>query len=135
MPSFATTRRSPDPQAIAPDGTAVRLLLSLAGGSFAHFELAQGKTSLAVAHRTVEEIWYFTSGRGELWRKQDGEEAVVAVEAGVCVTIPLGAAFQFRALGDQPLAFVAITMPPWPGDDEAFAAKGPWRADVARGVE
>jgi mannose-6-phosphate isomerase-like protein (cupin superfamily) len=46
------------------------------------------------------------------------------------VTIPLGTHFQFRADPDAPLAFVAVTMPPWPGADEAFVVEGPWRATV-----
>ena len=62
-----------DPVATAPDGTHVRILPTLAGGSFAHFVLAPGKTSLAVAHRTVEEIWYFLDGRGEIWRRFSDE--------------------------------------------------------------
>ena len=57
--------------AIAPDGSDVRVLLALAGGSMAHFELAPGETSIAVAHRTVEEIWFFLAGRGDMWRQQD----------------------------------------------------------------
>ena len=67
---FETKSLGPTPDAVAPDGTAVRLLLSLSGGSFAHFELAAGAVSHAVAHRTVEEIWYFVSGSGEVWRRQ-----------------------------------------------------------------
>jgi len=53
----------------APDGSNVRLLVSGRNGSMAHFELPPGQTSRAVAHRTVEEIWYFLAGRGEMWRK------------------------------------------------------------------
>jgi mannose-6-phosphate isomerase-like protein (cupin superfamily) len=85
----------------------------------AHFELAPGRTSIAVTHRTVEEIWFFLSGSGEMWRRQGEREEIVPVERGVCVTIPLGTHFQFRATGTEPLAAVAVTMPPWPGDDEA----------------
>jgi mannose-6-phosphate isomerase-like protein (cupin superfamily) len=44
----------------------------------------------------------------------------------VCVTIPLGTHFQFRSLGNEPLAAVAVTMPPWPGDGEAYEVAGPW---------
>ena len=50
------------------------------------------------------------SGRGEMWRRQGAREEVVAVQAGVCLTIPLGTHFQFRSLGDQPLAAVGVTM-------------------------
>jgi mannose-6-phosphate isomerase-like protein (cupin superfamily) len=36
----------------------------MSGGSMAHFELAAGKTSRSVTHRTVDEIWYFLEGLG-----------------------------------------------------------------------
>ena len=52
---------------------------------------------------------------------------------GTSLTIPLGTAFQFRADTDGPLAFVAITMPPWPGMDEAAPAQGPWAPTVSAG--
>jgi mannose-6-phosphate isomerase-like protein (cupin superfamily) len=54
------------------------------------------------------------------------------VEAGVSLTIPLGTHFQFRCLGDDPLVFVAITMPPWPGGDEAATVEGAWMPTVRR---
>ena len=50
------------PDVVAPDGSDVRILPGLAGGGMAHFELAPGETSIAVVHRTVEEIWFFVSG-------------------------------------------------------------------------
>ena len=124
--SFDTRRLAAARDAVAADGSEVRMLLALPGGSMAHFELPPGHTSTAVAHRTVEEIWFFVSGRGQMWREQAGREEVVAVESGVAVTIPLGTRFQFRATGDVPLAAVAVTMPPWPGDGEAYAVDGPW---------
>ena len=125
------TRRLPGPRdAVAPDGSDVRVLLRLEGGSMAHFELAPGRTSTPVSHRTVEEIWFFLAGRGEFWRKQGQREEVVAVEPGVCVTIPLGTHFQFRSFGSEPLAAVGVTMPPWPGDGEATQVAGPWQATL-----
>jgi mannose-6-phosphate isomerase-like protein (cupin superfamily) len=117
--------------AVAPDGTAVRLLLSLAGGSLAHFELPAGAVSHAVTHRTVEEIWFVISGRGSIWRRRDSVERIEPLAPGTSLTIPLGTAFQFRADAGLPLAFVAITMPPWPGMDEAMLVLGPWAPTVA----
>ena len=111
--------------ATAPDGTAVRLLLSLAGGSMAHFELPAGAVSHAVTHRTVEEIWFVVSGRGAIWRRQGDVESIDPLGPGTSLTIPLGAAFQFRADAGSALAFVAITMPPWPGMEEAVSVAGP----------
>jgi mannose-6-phosphate isomerase-like protein (cupin superfamily) len=119
--------------ATAPDGTAVRLLLSLAGGSMAHFELPAGAVSHAVTHRTVEEIWFVVSGRGAIWRRQGDVESIDPLGPGTSLTIPLDAAFQFRAEAGSALAFVAITMPPWPGMDEAVSAEGPWAPTVAAG--
>ncbi len=129
-----TTRRLPGAyDAIAPDGSEVRILLGLQGGSMAHFQLAPGLTSLAVTHRTVEEIWFFLSGRGEMWRSQREREEVVPVEPGICLTIPLGTRFQFRSLGDVPLAAIGVTMPPWPGEGEAFIVQGKWEPVVTLG--
>ena len=92
----------------------------------ARFELASGRTSRAVAHRSVDEIWLFVSGRGEMWRKQAKREEVVEVDAGVCVTIPCGTHFQFRSLGGDALVAIGVTMPRWPGNDEALPVHGKW---------
>jgi mannose-6-phosphate isomerase-like protein (cupin superfamily) len=132
MTGFATIRLPTARDAIAPDGSDVRLLLSLKAGGMAHFSLAPGETSTAVVHRTVEEIWFFLSGRGEMWRRQGDQSGMVDVFAGVCLTIPTGTCFQFRSLGNEPLAAIGITMPPWPGDGEAVVVTGPWRATVPR---
>lgn len=127
---FETARLPVSPSAIAPDGTDVRVLLGVTGGSFAHFELPPGKISHAVTHRTIEEIWYFLGGRGEMWRKQGDLEEIVPVEGGVCLTVPLGTHFQFRSYGYEPLVVVVVTMPPWPGGDEAYQVDGHWTPTV-----
>ena len=132
MRNFATKHLPPTRDLVATDGSDVRILLALAGGGMAHFELKPNRTSKAITHRTVEEIWYFLSGHGQMWRSQNGQAAVVDVYPGVCITIPLGTHFQFRSLGDQPLAAVAVTMPPWPGDGEAVVVTGAWDASTCR---
>jgi mannose-6-phosphate isomerase-like protein (cupin superfamily) len=119
---------------IAPDGSDVRVLLSLKGGSLAHFELAAGQTSVAVAHHNVEEIWFFLNGYGEMWRKLGETERVISVEPGICITIPVGTHFQFRSFGDEPLQAIGVTMPPWPGPGEAFFIEGKWEATVKPGT-
>ena len=128
---FATKHLAMQRDVIAPDGSDVRVLLQLAHGGMAHFELAPGQTSKAVVHRTVEEIWYFLSGRGQMWRQHNGQAEVVDVYPGVCLTIPLGTRFQFRSSGDEPLAAIGVTMPPWPGDGEATVVPGEWQPTVA----
>jgi mannose-6-phosphate isomerase-like protein (cupin superfamily) len=108
----------------------VRILLGLEGGGMAHFELSPGEISTAVTHKTVEEIWFFLQGRGEMWRRQNGEETIVPVDPGVCLTIPLGTEFQFRSYGHEPLAAIGVTMPPWPGEGEAVVVRGKWEPTV-----
>lgn len=127
MSEFATTRTPSERTAIASDGSDVRALLRLAGGSMAHFELGAGKTSRAVTHRTIEEIWYVLSGHGHMWRKPGEREEIVALEPGMCLTIPLGTHFQFRASAAGPISAVGVTMPPWPGEGEAVPVAGPWQ--------
>lgn len=132
MAEFGTKCLPVSRDTVAPDGSDVRILLEVTGGGMAHFELAQGETSAAVAHRTVEEIWFFLSGCGEMWRKQNHREEIVQVCAGVCITIPLGTHFQFRSFGPEPLAAIGATMPPWPGGCEAYIVEGKWEATGPR---
>ena len=131
-PPFETRSLPEQPDAVAPDGSNVRILLALQGGSMAHFELLPGGVSTAVAHRTVEEIWYILGGAGEMWRKQGNLEEIVPLAPGTSLTLPLGTAFQFRTTGSAPLTAVAITMPPWPGDNEAYEVEGHWRSTQKR---
>lgn len=112
---------------LAPDSSEIRLLPDMNLGGLAHCTLPVGGVSSAVYHKTVEEIWYFLEGQGQVWRKKDDREEVVDVVPGVSLTIPTGTRFQFRNTGNQPLRFVIATMPPWPGPDEAVAVEvGRW---------
>ena len=130
MQSFASMRLPVERTEVAPDGSDVRVLLVLAGGGLAHFELAPGQTSRAVTHKTVEEIWFFLTGRGEMWREQGGVSETIEVSPGTCLTIPLGTRFQFRSSGDEPLSALGVTMPPWPGEGESSFVEGPWQSTV-----
>jgi aspartate racemase len=129
-PTFQTKPLPANRDVIAPDGSDVRVLLGVRGGGLAHFELAAGQTSIAVRHRSVEEVWYFLSGKGEMWRKSGDDEEVVAVSPAVCITIPLGTSFQFRAGGEEPLTAIGATIPPWPGAGEALIVRGAWEPTV-----
>ncbi len=130
---FDTRALPTDHDVVAPDGSEVRILVALDRGSAAHFRLASGQTSVAIRHRSVDEIWYVVSGAGEMWRRTEQREETVPLRPGTCVSIPAATAFQFRTTGPDDLAAVAITMPPWPGDGEAIACAGPWIATVAPG--
>lgn len=127
MTAFDTKHLPPEPDEVAPDGSDVRVLLGVQGGLMAVYELAPGQVSTAVKNQTIEEVWYFVSGRGLMWRKQEAREEIVPLEHGICVTIPLGTHFQFRAFNDEPLIAVGVTIPPWPGTDEQVVVQGPWQ--------
>lgn len=114
--------------ALAPDGSEIRVLAATSSGSMAHCSLPPGATSVAVAHKTVEEVWYFLAGTGEVWRKLGEREEVIEVSLGASLAIPLGTHFQFRNTGDIPLEFVLATTPPWPGHAEAYRVPGRWPA-------
>jgi mannose-6-phosphate isomerase-like protein (cupin superfamily) len=91
-----------------------------------HFRLNAGQVAKAITHRTVEEIWFIVTGRGEMWRKQGEHEETVLLEPGVCLTIPLDTHFQFRASATEAFSAIGVTMPPWPGKEEAVHVAGPW---------
>jgi mannose-6-phosphate isomerase-like protein (cupin superfamily) len=108
----------------APDGSLIRELLALRGGGLAHCTLPPGGVSQAVVHKAVEEIWYCVSGLGQVWRKLSEAGEIVDFIPGVCLTIPLGAYFQFRNTDAAPLCFLIATMPTWPGSGEATLLPG-----------
>ena len=124
--SFVTRHRSEAPDVMAPDGSEVRILAATARGSMAQFTLPPGAVSKPVAHHTVEEVWLVMTGTGRMWRKLGSTEEVVPLSPGVSLAIPVGAHFQFRNDGDEPLDCAGVTMPPWPGMDEAYAVDGKW---------
>ncbi|GIM89244.1 cupin domain-containing protein [Paractinoplanes toevensis] len=126
---FETVALAGAPIVTAPDGSSVRPLCALPGaGSFAHFRLEAGAVAKAVVHATVQEIWYVVGGAGTMWRRRGDIAETVDLRPGLCLTIPLGTEFQFRAAALEALEVVAATMPPWPiaSDSEATVVDGPW---------
>lgn len=71
---YQTTKLKDKPDDIAPDGSEIYLLTNLKGGGMCVCQLPTGKTSKAVCHRTVEEMWFFLSGEGEVWQKMISEK-------------------------------------------------------------
>jgi mannose-6-phosphate isomerase-like protein (cupin superfamily) len=119
------------PSYIAPDGSEIRELVKVERGSMAHFRLAAGRTSKAVAHHTVDELWYVTSGRGQMWLSSERDDGrIIDLQPGVSIAIPPKTRFQFRATGEQPLDVVGVTMPKWPGAHEAYEVEGAWTPHV-----
>lgn len=127
MTSFVTRELPADADVLAPDGSEVRLLAAGRMGSMAHFSLAPGAVSKAIVHRTVEELWFITSGQGRMWRKAGDEDIITELKPGLSLLIPAGTSFQFRCDGGEPLQAVGVTMPPWPGAEEAVFVEGPWK--------
>lgn len=132
MPStaFDTKIANSAPDVIATDGCEVRVLCATSRGGMALFTLAPGKVARAVAHHTIEEVWFVTRGRGRMWRKANDREEVTELAPGVSISIPTGTHFQLSCDGDEPLEAVAATMPPWPGDGEAYIVAGKWASTV-----
>ena len=132
LPEFipALGRRGDSPDAVAPDGSQIRFLIDASHGashaSVVEVTLPAGQVSRPVRHRTVEEVWYILEGSGQVWRcPQDAapdEAPPVDVSPGDALVIPTGWSFQFAAGPGVALRFLCVTMPPWPGEDEAEAA-------------
>jgi mannose-6-phosphate isomerase-like protein (cupin superfamily) len=118
------------PDVTATDGSEVRILCELSRGGMAMFTLMPGAVSKAVAHRTVEEIWCVIRGRGRIWRRLGDQEEMADLVPGMSVAISTGTHFQFRNDGAQPLDIIGATMPPWPGDGEAYVVDGRWEPTV-----
>jgi mannose-6-phosphate isomerase-like protein (cupin superfamily) len=128
--SVAAVHVDDAPEVVAPDGSAVRVLVRTESGSMARFSLPPFAVSRAVAHRTVDELWYFLAGKGRMWLRSGNEETFIDVAGEISVAVPVGTAFQFRSDTAEPLQAVGVTMPPWPGEAEAVPVAGPWQPTV-----
>jgi mannose-6-phosphate isomerase-like protein (cupin superfamily) len=111
---------------VAPDGSEIYLLSNGTHGSLCQCLLPEGAVSLAVLHKTVEELWYVLDGEGEVWRSRLCDDVPVLVRNGSSLVIPPQVPFQFRNTGTGSLKFLITTMPPWPGAHEFRSEKGFW---------
>jgi mannose-6-phosphate isomerase-like protein (cupin superfamily) len=127
MGSFQSLAAADAPVVTAPDGSRVRIGPAVAAGSAAIFELDAGQVASAVVHASVDELWFVHAGRGRLWRAGGGVEETVELLPGLMLSIPCGTRFQFCAADDQGLVVFGVTLPPWPGPQEASAVVGPFR--------
>ena len=115
------------PDAHSPAGAEIRYLMEGETGSMIHATVPPGQVNRATVHATVSEFWHILSGRGLIWRRDAGAEETTVLEPGVSIDIPVGTAFQYRCAGVNPLEFLCISMPRWPGDEEATVIEGPWK--------
>jgi mannose-6-phosphate isomerase-like protein (cupin superfamily) len=118
------------PDAKSPAGADIRYLMDGKTGNMIHSTVPPHQINKATVHATVSEFWYILEGHGKIWR-DDGEESMVTdLVPGVSIDVPVGTKFQYRNISDQPLKFICIAMPPWPGDSEATYIEGKWEPKV-----
>jgi mannose-6-phosphate isomerase-like protein (cupin superfamily) len=125
-----TTKLPVKPDAKSPAGAQIRYIMDGETGNMIHSTVPPGQVNKGCRLKTVSEFWHVLEGRGQIWRAREGREETVVLEAGVSIDIPVGTAFQYRCDGDQPLKFICISMPPWPGDSEAEPVKGIWEPTI-----
>jgi mannose-6-phosphate isomerase-like protein (cupin superfamily) len=102
-------------------------------GNMIHSTVPPGQVNRATIHATVSEFWHVLSGEGQIWRRNDTGEETTALRTGVSIDIPVRTAFQYRCTGADPLQFLCISMPRWPGDREATVIEGPWKPNAPEG--
>lgn len=114
---------------LAVDNTEIRTLFSTEAASVVHCTLPPRATSVATRNIGTNEIWYFITGQGELWRRQEGtgEEETVRVGPGTALTMPANVGFEFRNCSEEPLTFLCVVMPPWPGEHVNVVIESPWQ--------
>ena len=121
------SERSEAPDAIAPDGAEIRVLLDRPQGatrlSLAEALVKPGERTACVSHKTIEEMWYIVCGVGRFHRlTPDGSvEEAANVVSGEALLIPTGYRFWVENTGPDDLIFLCCGTPPWPGPDEAVA--------------
>lgn len=104
------------------DGSTIRSLLDLGTApvrnqSLAEATLPAGRATERHYHRELEEIYYVTSGGGEI--EIDGRRATVA--PGDAILIPPGAWHQITASPEGDLAFLCCCAPPYRHEDTFFS--------------
>jgi mannose-6-phosphate isomerase-like protein (cupin superfamily) len=128
------TRSIPSrPDARSPAGAEIRFLLEGETGNMIHATVPPGQVNRATVHATVSEFWHVLSGEGQIWRRDGAGEETTLLEPGVSIDIPVGTAFQYRCTGRDQLQFLCISMPRWPGDEEATVIEGPWNPTAPDG--
>lgn len=121
------------PDAVAPDGAAIRTLIDRPEGatrlSMAEALVPPGGRTAKVYHRTVyEEIWYILQGSGAMHlHAPESAEEEFAVAPGDAVLIPAGHGFWVQNTGGVDLIWLCCGSPPWPGAGEAQ----PWPPPIA----
>ena len=117
----------------SPAGAEIRYLIDGEPGNMIHATVPAGQVNRATIHATVSEFWHVLAGAGQIWRRNGADETTADLEPGVSIDIPVGTGFQYRCTGVDPLQFLCISMPRWPGDNEATIIDGPWTPTAPEG--
>jgi mannose-6-phosphate isomerase-like protein (cupin superfamily) len=125
-----TTRLSGKPDAMSPAGAEICFLMDGEGGNMIHSSVPPRQINKATVHKTVSEFLYILKGEGEIWRDNWEESSVTTLVPKTTIDIPVGTSFQYRNIGDSSLKFICISMPPWPGDEEATYIEGVWEQTI-----
>ena len=111
---------------ISPSGEAeIRLLPSFDQGGFAHARVLSDTPSQAASILGMGELFYVTSGEGDLWRATGDLHDVSSMVPQRCLSIPPGIDYQYRATA-APLEFVVATAPRWRRENWTPAKRGWW---------
>ena len=101
------------------DGSAIRELAGPTGSAAENQSLAEasvppGGATAAHYHRTSEELYFFTAGRGRMRLGEEEDD----VAAGDCVVIPPGVEHELRNLSaDEPLVLLCCCAPAYSDAD------------------
>ena len=125
-----TTLFPKQPDDKSPAGADIRYLMDGPTGNMIHSTVPPHQINRATVHATVSEFWYVLEGHGEIWRDDGSQSSVTPLLPGTSIDIPVGTQFQYRNASDEPLEFICISMPRWPGDSEASFVKGIWEPTV-----
>ncbi|HEV8193499.1 MAG TPA: cupin domain-containing protein [Ktedonobacterales bacterium] len=127
-----TAHRAPTPDAIAPDGVAIRTLIDEVQGarklSLAEGTVGPNQRSQKVYHTTYEEIWYFLQGQGIFHLHAPGADAEEStpVWPGDAVLVPPTYGFWVQNTSTDELVFLLAGSPPWGAGQEVH----PWTASA-----
>jgi mannose-6-phosphate isomerase-like protein (cupin superfamily) len=89
--------------------------------SLAEATVPPGSDTAAHYHRTTEELYFFTAGRGRMKLGDEERE----VRAGDCVVIPPGAEHKLWNPGTEPLVLLCCCAPPYSDEDTVILEPDP----------
>ena len=99
-----------------------------------HSTVPPGQVNRATVHATVSEFWHVLSGQGQIWRRDGRVRRQQFWKQAFPIQHPGRDRIPYRCTGVDPLQFLCITMPPWPGDKKRRSSRGPGERPLPEGV-